>query len=167
MSYLQAPGFSASWDWTRPYMPEVRRILGENLIQDAPIYADRNENCDLVIPSVSVSVRLRHKKYVYRYSQEITLRCTRPHNISELDKLLMGYGNVIFYGFTEDDSFSLCAWLIGDLQILRAWLLQQLRTTGELPGLVVANKDGSSHFRAFNLASLPAEFIIARKPFLD
>ncbi|MGA8474031.1 MAG: hypothetical protein WB681_03095 [Candidatus Cybelea sp.] len=53
----------------------------------------------------------------------MTLRTTAKVGLSELDKLISGYGDYLFYGFAADtDRPSLSRWLIVDLSRLRLYL---------------------------------------------
>lgn len=98
-----------------------------------------------------------------QYPDEFTIRASRPSGAkTELPKILEGWGDYIFYGFATEDVTELAAWTLGSLNVFRLWHHREL-WAGRRPGVGKANGDGSSEFRAYSLADLPAEFVVARK----
>lgn len=149
-------------------MRQVKAILGAYLIAEAPMEEDAKRNTDLIVlrlDAVRVACRIRTHEYLARYPDEFTIRAGRPNGTkTELAKIIEGWGDYLFYGFTDADQTRLAAWLLGDLRVFRLWLMDQTRANGgKLPGAGKDNTDGSSDFRAFRINELPPDFIIARK----
>lgn len=158
------------FEWQRRFIPEVKRILGEHLIEEAPFEEDAKRNTDLLVlaaQQVRIACRIRTHGYVLRYPYEVTIRTSRPGGAeTELAKVLSGWGHFMFYGFADPAGKRLCAWVLGDLNRFRLWHHRQLRQhRGQLPGQAQSNGDGSSDFRAYRVADLPPEFVIARRMF--
>jgi hypothetical protein len=155
-------------NWSDRFLPEIKRILGEYLITSAPIDEDAEHNTDLIVlklDSVRIGCRIRRYHYWLQYPNEFTIRSGRPNgNKTELAKIVEGWGDYFFYGFSDDAEQSLIAWTLGDLKIFRLWFNRTIVVNkGVLPGMPQKNGDSSSSFLAFNLNSLPSNFIIARK----
>lgn len=159
------PSVRRSFKWQQRFMPQVKRILGEHLIAEAPFEEDVDRNTDLIVlrlEAVRIACRLREHRYLARYGDEFTIRATRPGGEdTELAKVVSGWGEYIFYGFVTAAGDDLAAWLLGDLNVFRLWHGRQL-ATGGVPGVLQHNGDGSSSFRAYRISDLPAHFLVAR-----
>lgn len=158
--------------WSDRFIPEIKSILGVHLIGEPPVEEDAHRNTDLMVlklDAVRVGCRVRKNNYLADYPDEFTIRSGRPSGVkTELTKIIEGWGDYFFYGFCDEDEHRLAAWFLGDLKVFRLWFAQQLARlpAGNLPGIEKPNQDESSRFRAFNIASLPAEFVVARRPHL-
>jgi hypothetical protein len=165
-----------SADWradkaqTDRVLPAVKRILGEHLISAAPFAEDAERNTDLIVlrlEAVRIGVRIRSARYFDRpaYRTQFTIRAGRPSGVkTELTKIVEGWGDYFFYGFANPTYTDLLGYTLGDLRVFRLWFNQQLArlAPGAYPGERHPNKDGSSFFYAYNIADLPAAFVIAR-----
>lgn len=154
--------------WADKFLPEIKRILGEHLITQAPMEEDAEHNTDLIIlklDAIRIACRIRRYGYFEKYRDEFTIRSGRPNGCkTELAKIIEGWGDYFFYGFSNEDESGLLAWFLGDLRIFRLWGMRELaRSKGRFPGMEIPNNDGSSVFRSFYICSLPNEFIVAKK----
>jgi len=154
--------------WSDRFIPEIKRILGEHLIEVPEADEDTHHNTDLItlcLPAeVRIACRVRKFEYLQKYGSEFTLRCSRPsRRLTEMDKLLDGWGDYLFYGFADAEETALAAWLIGDLEVFRRWHKQYRATHQRWPGYLKRNPDGSSHFTAFGIHDVDPKFIVARK----
>lgn len=158
--------FERDFDWQRGLIPEIKRILANYLIAEAPAAEDMQHNTDLIVlklDTVRVACRLRRHDYLARYGGEFTVRARRPSGAeTELSKVLSGWGDYIFYGFASPDAADLAAWMLGDLNVFRLWHHREL-WENRRPGLAQSNGDGSSDFRAYRIADLPSEFVVSQK----
>lgn len=165
-----------NWDWQRKLLPEVKKIVAAHVICEAPPEEDMRRNTDLIVlkmDTVRIAVRLRRHEKMHLvtpegvpYSDQFTIRSKLPRSggQTELAKVVSGWGDRNFYGFANADDTGLAAWVLGDLYVFRLWWSQQLvKNRGVLPGYENKNHDGLSHFRAFNIGDLPADFVIARQ----
>lgn len=151
--------------WSDRFLPEIKRILGEHLIAEPPIEEDAERNTDLMVlrlDAVRVGCRVRKHQYLRDYGDEFTIRAGRPTGAkTELTKIIEGWGNYFFYGFSDADERALARWFIGDLNALRIYINRQLVINqGQPPGKERSNADGSSSFRVFRQAEVPG-FVIA------
>jgi hypothetical protein len=148
---------------TDKLMPQVKRILGEYLISEAPFAEDAERNTDLIVlhlDTVRIAVRIRESAYIAKYGNEFTIRASRPSGAqTELAKVLAGWGDYLFYGFANPRYDDLLGYTLGNLAMFRAWY----HFYKHEPGIYKCNYDNSSAFRAFNLADLPTTFVIARQ----
>jgi len=153
--------------WSDRFLPEIKRILGEHLIGEPPLEEDQERNTDLIVlkmEAIRVGCRVRRNEYLKRYPDEFTIRAGRPSGIkTELTKVIEGWGNYFFYGFSDLEEINLLKWSLCDLNVFRLWFNRRL-ATGKMPGFKKENKDNSSSFIAFNFSQLPSEFIIAQEP---
>lgn len=160
------PKFDRDFDWQRGLIPEVKRILANYLICEAPAEEDMHHGTDLIVlklDTVRVACRLRRYKYLADYGHEFTIRASRPSGAkTELAKILEGWGDYIFYGFADEDAGQLAAWALGNLNVFRLWHHREL-WAGRRPGEGKNNADGSSDFRVYAIDALPGEFLVARK----
>jgi hypothetical protein len=153
--------------WSRRFLPEMKRIIGEYLIVEAPQEEDISHNTDLIVlrlDAIRIACRVRKHHYVHRFGDEFTIRSDRPNSVkTELAKIIEGWGDYILYGFADAPERALCAWVLGDLRVFRLWFNSSIvKHSGHVPGSVQPNRDGSSDFRAFRISDLPATFVIAR-----
>lgn len=157
--------FESDFSWQRKFIPEIKRVLGEHLIGEAPAEEDMEHNTDLVVlrlEAVRVACRIRRNDKIAKYGSQFTIRTSRPSGRqTELAKVLSGWGDYIFYGFGSATDDFLCRWLLGDLKVFRLWHANELARTKQKPGIAKSNHDGSSDFAAYEIANLPADFMVA------
>jgi hypothetical protein len=158
------PDVLHDFDYGRQFLSEIRPICGQYLIAEAPFEEDAKRGTDLIVlklSAVRIAVRIRRPDYLARYPDDFTLRCERSSGAeTELGKIIAGWGDYMFYGFGSADGL-LAAWLLGDLHVFRRWWAREL-WQGRKPGRKVPNGDGT-FFRAFDVAALPDEFVVARQ----
>lgn len=155
--------------WSDRFLPEIKSIVGKHLIGAAPDDEDAQHNTDLIVlrlEAIRIACRIRTPNYYPTFAGEFTIRSDRPSGVkTELCKIVEGWGDFLFYGFSDATETQLQAWLLGDLKVFRRWHSSQLiQHEGRQPGQAQTNKDGSSSFRAFRLCDLPSSFVIARHP---
>jgi len=154
------------YDWQRRFVPEIKRILGEQLITEGPPEEDLRHNTDFIVlglDAVRVACRVRRHSYLARYGGEFTIRASRPSGTeTELHKVLRGWGDYIFYAFASTGETYLAAWLLGDLCEFRLWHARALSllAPGRMPGTVIRNHDSTG--RAYRISDLPSRFVIGR-----
>lgn len=151
--------------WSDRFIPEIKRILGLYLIGEPPAEEDAERNTDLIVlkmEAVRIACRIRRPEYFSKYPDDITIRTSRPSGTkTELAKLIEGFGDYFFYGFSDVEEQHLRAWKLCRLNAFRLWFNRYIVTNrGEIPGILKPNGDGSSDFRAFNANQIP-DFIMA------
>ena len=161
-------GWEIDKKWSDRFLPEIKRVLGENLIGEPPIEEDQERNTDLVVlkmESVRIGCRVRRHKYFSGYGDEFTIRAGRPTGAkTEITKIIEGWGNYFFYGFSDKEEINLSSWVLCDLNVFRLWFNRQLqKCNGRVPGDNRKNKDNSSFFLAFNILELPHSFVVNRR----
>lgn len=159
--------FENDFGWQRKFLPDLKRIVGEHLVIEAPPEEDNYHNTDLIVlnlEKIRVACRIRRYSYL-KYHEEFTIRSKRPSKAkTELAKIVSGWGDYFIYGFANEDETGLETWFLGDLNVFRDWFgIYPYKNNGKAPGLVYKNKDDSSSFRVFKIISLPNEFVKARK----
>jgi hypothetical protein len=157
-------------NWSDGLLNEIKSILGLYLIGEATKEDDQEKCTDLIVlkmEAVRIACRIRrHQYYLNReYRNQFTLRASRPSGMkTELAKIIEGWGDFFFYGFSQDDACSLAGYTLCDLKVFRTWHSSYLvRNHGILPGLSKNNSDNSSSFYVFNWNDLPANIIVSQK----
>ncbi len=163
---MKQRNFKIDKKWSDRFLPEIKPILGLHLIGEPPLEEDMERNTDLIVlkmDSVRIGCRIRKHNYIYKYGNEFTIRKSRPSgNKSELAKVIEGWGDYLFYGFSDENEEKLHSWILGDLKVFRLWFNRQILKLGKMPGIYKNNTDNSSDFIAFNINELPDNFIIGK-----
>ena len=154
--------------WSDRFIPEIKSILGTVLIDAAEADDDVMRNTDLITLTMRgglrIACRVRKHRYLATYADEFTIRCSRPGGTeTEIDKLLAGWGDYLFYGFANADETALAGWFVGDLQVFRDWFASYRRSFHDWPGDMRRNHDGSSKFLVFDIHEVDSRFVLARK----
>lgn len=151
--------------WSDKFLKEIKGILGENLIGEPPIEEDMEHNTDLMVlkmDAVRIGCRVRRYGYFENYQKEFTFRVGRPSgHKTELAKIIEGWGDFFFYGFSDKAEVALISWRLCDLNVFRLWFTRKTVQQKQVPGRVKQNRDMSSTFMVFNFDDLPKKFIIA------
>ena len=153
--------------WSDRFLPEIKRALGEHLISEPPIEEDAERNTDLMVlrlDAIRIGCRIRKFSYYANYHNEFTIRVGRPSgNKTELTKIIEGWGDYFFYGFSNKEETALHDWILGDLKEFRIWHSRNLaKQDGTIPGAGKSKHDNSSTFRAYKWADIP-NFIVAKR----
>jgi hypothetical protein len=134
---------------------QIKAILGNYFIgQD--VEHDRKQATDFEIFTVrpfTVGVRLRTHEYLLKYSDEFTIRWSRPSGVpTEIHKIRDGLVDYILYGFVDQQEQHIEQYFLGDLGVFRANEPQPL--------CVKPNRPPDSELAAYKVASLPSEFVL-------
>ena len=144
--------------WSDRFLPEIKRILGELFIGEAPQEEDAERNTDLIVLKLEplrFACRVRRHGYLARYSDEFTIRASLKSGAkTELTKIIEGWGDYLFYGFSDVEEKLLAKWTIINLSAFRLWYMRKL-AAGIHPGTAQSNHDESSGFIAFALTDMP------------
>jgi len=150
--------------WSDRFLVEIKRILGEYLISEPSVEEDAEYNTDLIVlklEAVRIACRIRRNKYLIKYGDEFTIRAGRPLGTkTELTKIIEGWGNYIFYGFSDENESKLDKWILGDLNAFRIYFNRKLYNN-EKSWIAKDNTDGSSNFISFKYNDIPG-FIIGK-----
>lgn len=171
---------SLDWEadkrWSDQFIPEIKSILGQHLIGEAPKEEDALRNTDLIVLSMApmrIACRVRTPEFYRRHPNDVTIRSERHSGRrTELVKVVDdGFGDYMLYGHGTnliDGSASLRAWVLLKLCEFRAYYVEE-RSRGWQPGILKSNGDGSSDFRCFPVYCLPSSCIVAwhNIPYLD
>jgi hypothetical protein len=137
------------------YMPEVKRLLAEYLLIEAPFEDDALKATDLkliIAKDLRIAVRVRRPSYE-KYWGEFTLRSRRDSGAkTEFKKVMEGFGDLFFYGLRSEDDGALAHWVICDLSKFRTWVWDTWNQNHMVVGFEQPNGDGT-WFRAFRWMS--------------
>jgi len=165
-------GWKSDKRWSDRFLPQIKRELGAFLIVEPSVEEDQMRNTDLIVLKMdSVRTACRIRKFSFydhpQYRNEFTIRSGRPSgNETELTKIIAGWGDFMFYGFSDAEETALIAYRIISLTAFRLWFTRSLVTNkGIMPGSEKKNHDGSSSFIAFDIEALPQECIAVESGF--
>lgn len=153
--------------WSDQFLTEIQHILGELLIREADPVEDAMRNTDLLTLAfqgqLRIACRIRRHHFLHDHSHEFTIRSSlRSGRQTEFSKLLQGWGDLLFYGFANQNETGLARWFVGDLGIFRRWLRTHHKRHSQWPGVEVGNADGSSRFRVFSLRDVDPQFVLTQ-----
>lgn len=145
------------WRWSDRYLPKVFEIVGPRLLTQASIEVDRNNATDLVLLTardLKIACRIRRPVSNLAYLSQFTIRGHRRSGAkSEMDKIIDGWADWMFYGFAAAGAApDLAHWYLIDLTAFRAHLIRNLDTLSW--GESENSSDGTS-FYWFDVNSFP------------
>lgn len=163
------PGDLKPWEkdkkWSDRFIRQIKMILSEYLISEASPEEDKLHNTDLIVfkmMPIRIACRIRKHRYLEKYKQEFTIRCSRPSGIeTELSKIIQGWGDYFFYGFTDQLELEIISWRMIDLSKFRLYFNRYLYAKKEI-GIKQKNNDGSSDFWAFSIEEFPDDLVFAQ-----
>ena len=114
--------------WSDYFMPDVNEILMGmpawlfmDKISTATKFQDMREATDLRAFDArgrNIGVRLRRVDTADRFNWSLTIRTKNRHNTeTEIDKIISGYGDYLFYGQVSNNA--ICHWHLMDLDVFR------------------------------------------------
>lgn len=132
-------------------------------IINASRYQDMREATDLFIapggPDLRCMIRLRNNNYLRSHPNDITFRCQNANGgITEVQKVFgpSSFGDLMFYGFANEEQDDMVAWRIVDIRALRVRfdVAQAQGHVDRFFGRVIPNKDGTA-LHAIDVARYP------------
>jgi len=146
------------WDWSNRFVPAIKRLVGPHLLTPAALEQDAHEATDLIVlvaRDMRIAARVRRQGYADSFPYEFTIRARRDSGaVTELEKIVNGWGDWFFYGHADNfDGFSL--WWLIDLHSFRAALIRNSNNGTKLRFGDKPNGDGT-FFKWFDLRSFPS-----------
>ncbi len=151
-------------EWSDPYLPEIKKLVGPHLLVPAPFEVDAEEATDLIVlraRDMQIACRVRRPGYADnpKFRRQFPIRCERDSGAkTELAKIIDGFGDWMFYGHATDREAEINPWFLLDLHVFRAALIRHRRQPVAFESL--DNGDGT-YFKAYDIDSLPPQFVIA------
>lgn len=143
--------------WSDRYISTIKRLLGPQLLEPAAHEWDTTRATDLTVlraRNLCIAARVRRAGYADRYPYDITLRSARDSGArTELEKIVDGWGDMMFYGHADATGDDFTRWWLIDLHAFRAALIRD-RGDDSLRWSQRSNGDGT-HFVTFDLRSFP------------
>ena len=139
-------------EWSDGYMPSVKSILGQAIINESTFEEDTEQAFDLKTPPTKkIACRVRDYERYKKYMGEFTIRSQSKYGKrTEIHKILDGFGDWMFYGFTKGDE--VIYWSIIDLDVFRGNYENSDCVEKE-------NYDGTK-FTSFKLGTFPPNIIV-------
>ena len=156
-------------EWSDQFMPDIKAVLGQNLLGDASREEDTKHATDLVVlrmKDVRIAVRMRRRRYSenQHYVGQFTIRTERSSAVkTELAKVIEGWGDYYFYGFEGMQDGRLGVWHLIDLKEFRLGFMRLLFKSEkeELPGERIDNADGKSFGHGFSYNLFSPDLVVA------
>lgn len=166
MSYADQRAFSDR------YMPYVKAVIGQRIIDISSFEKDTEEATDLVVlraRDLAIACRVRNfkkcKAHFATTKFEFTVRArTSSNSLTEIHKLASGFGDWMFYGWSHEDLSVLKVprWMIVDLHAFRYHMIANRRDL-ERNGAINDNAGygipvpGGNCLWGFDVSLFPAE----------
>jgi len=163
-----AMGWKTDKRYADRFEPEIKRLLADIFITAAPQAVDELEATDLLMLEVRpyrIACRMRKFKYWHAYPDEFTVRLSRPSGTkTELEKIVDGFGDFLFYGFADTSDLYVHAAYLIDLNVFRSTLTRHYASasrtgTGPLVWFDKTNGDQSSMLRAYKIGTFPNQLL--------
>lgn len=152
---MAAPNYKEQRRWSDHFIPQIKRIVGPQLMSVTPDEIDCSQATDLYIftaRDMRIAARVRRNEYL-KWKYQFTIRSKLDSGVpTELSKIVNGWGDWMFYAFSDEAEKQFALWWLIDLHALRAALI---RDRGSLKYGDKPNGDGT-HFKWFDLRSFPA-----------
>jgi len=143
---METKTFEQSFDLSKKFESEVIKRLAPLLIVVPPIEEDLHRNTDLWLACKKKRIAYRIRNHAAFSYDDFTIRykTTHGHN-SEYSKILMGFGEWLFYGIANEDESKLLKWRLYCLDLFRGYVSKGMALNGPdwLPGELKTNRDGS------------------------
>ena len=150
--------YSERKNWSDIFLPDIKMKLGLHLLETAPDVEDRERNTDLMVLTGKIgriACRVRRRKFYELYGDEFTIRNSAGVHQTEYQKILAGWGDILFYGFCDPTETIVENYVIIDLNVFRQSAYVTDATKQD-------NGFGDSSFRAFKFSAFQPELIIAK-----
>ena len=136
--------YKGNWDFSQKTMPEVVKLLKKNAhrfleFSEASREDDLHHATDYVIAfkGGKIAIRVRRPQYEYR---DLTIRAYNNGSKTEIHKILEGFANYYFYGWT-DASNNIKEYILVDLDKLR-----ESKLLADWQKHIRMNRDGKTGF---------------------
>lgn len=150
--------------WSDRFIPTIKRIVGPLLLTASEFDLDVSEATDLIVfnaRDMRIAARIRRQEYALRYPWEFTVRSRLDNGAkTELAKIVDGWGDWMFYGYSEDRVGEIRRWFVINLHSFRAHLIRQSQGGKRLLWGQKPNGDGT-HFCWFDLRSFNQSILVS------
>lgn len=155
--------------WSDKFSQEVKGIIGERfIIEDDK--EDMEHNTDFLLVNTKhlrFSCRIRKFEYFKRFPNDFTIHLeTTTDAKTEFEKVVEGWGDVFFYGFSNELENGLHAWAMIDLKVFRKHLFyKSLDSQNTKRPFLDLERDkktspGSGYFLSFEYKDFPKSLVI-------
>lgn len=144
--------------WSDRFIPMLKLLIGQHLLATSSFEQDAYEASDLVVFNVlnrKIACRVRRYGYADRYQHQFTIRSQRDTGSkTELEKIMDGFGDWLFYGHATVTESGIVPWWVIDLNVFRnvmgSFKLAKFVQSGKGD-----NGDGT-HFTWYDVRTFPA-----------
>ncbi len=154
---MASPNYQQQRTWSDTFIPQIKRIVGPQLMSVTPDEIDCKQAADLWVftaRDMRIAARVRRNRYL-KWKYQFTLRAKLDSGVeTELSKIVNGWGDWMFYAFANEEEKQFECWWLIDLAAFRAALIRDTMNGQRLIVENQSNGDGT-HFKAFDLRSFP------------
>lgn len=145
--------------WSDAFIPAIKQIVGPLLLEESSFEVDTKQAADLVVLNArdkAIACRVRRPGYADSYGYEFTIRAKLDSGTkTELEKIIDGFGDWMFYGHADPDGMNVCRWMVINLPALRAAIIRRQASA------IKQNNGDGTHFVAFDVRNLPESCVIS------
>lgn len=151
--------------WADRFIPRIKQIVGPLLLVGAPFEMDTKRAADLILlraDSMHIAARMRRPGYAARYPNDFTIRSARDNGCpTELSKIIRGFGDWFFYGHSSEDEIDICQWMVLDLDVFRANLIEAERRDEIKRHMHTIDNGDGTYGLAFDVNNFSPDLVIA------
>lgn len=144
--------------WGDQFIPLIKQIVGPHLLSITPDEIDMKQAADLYVftaRDMRIAARVRRYGFLARYPNEFTIRARYDSGATtELEKIVNGWGDLMFYAHANSSSTGFNKWWLLDLGAFRAALIRSSMNGARIRCGDKPNGDGT-HFKWFDITSFP------------
>ncbi len=158
--------FRSDFEWQKQFIPTICGIVGPYLLVPSEFDMDAKAATDLIILNardLRIACRMRKPGYL-KFRDEFTVRAMRQSGAqTELDKILRGFGDWMFYGHAGEAG-GIAAWSLIDLSAFRYHLGKMARGGNSSIRWGTKDNGDGTLFNWFAMESFPDDppLLIAR-----
>jgi len=138
--------------WSDKFIPAIKQIIGPRILDVSSFEVDTQNAADFTVfraKNLLIACRVRRFQYI-KYFGQFTIRAKLDSGIkTELQKIVDGWGDIMFYGYACESGVEIAAWSLIDLNAFRAHLIRNQKSIKQG---TKSNYDGT-HFKWFDINS--------------
>jgi len=156
--------YSTNREFSDRFIPQIKSIIAEFLIQTASPEEDMEHNTDLVVlkteDNIRFACRIRRPGWM-KCKHEFTIRYEKATRMpTEWHKILKGWGDYIFYGIANEKE-NIGAWGIGKLSVFRQYVKEYQYRHQQNPGITKEVPTDKTKLKVFQWREIGDGFIVA------
>jgi len=152
--------YSESRAWSDRFIDPIKRIVGPLMLEESSMEIDTQQVTDLMVMTakdIRIAARVRDYRYMDRYPYDFTIRSKGAIYKTELQKIVDGWGDWMFYGFSNEARDDIARWYVISFRAFRANLI---RRRSSIRYMEKPNMDGQTGLTAFDIRTFTPDILV-------